>query len=93
MHAAFWLSPQTIALAVIGPGMVLGEMAFLNGIARTAYAHAGPDGALVGAIGWDTFQGWTDAYPEAALAFMTALARMGIRRLGSTSQELRIAMQ
>lgn len=82
-----------LRLAVIGPGMVLGEMAFLNGIARTAYAHAGPDGALVGAIGWDTFQGWTDAHPEAALAFMTALARMGIRRLGSTSQELRIAMQ
>lgn len=81
-----------LRLAVIGPGMVLGEMAFLNGIARTAYAHAGPDGALVGAIGWDTFQGWTDAYPEAALSFMTALARMGIRRLGSTSQELRIAM-
>ncbi len=81
-----------LRLAVIGPGMVLGEMAFLNGIARTAYAQAGPDGALVGAIGWDTFQGWTDAHPEAALSFMTALARMGIRRLGSTSQELRIAM-
>lgn len=82
-----------LRLAVIGPGMVLGEMAFLNGIARTAYAHAGPDGALVGSIGWEAFQTWTQAHPDAALLFMTALARMGIRRLGSTSQELRIAMQ
>lgn len=81
-----------LRLAVIGPGMVLGEMAFLNGIPRTAFAHAGPEGAELGAVGWDTFQRWTAAHPEAALGFMTALARMGIRRLGSTSQELRIAM-
>ncbi len=81
-----------LRLAVIGPDMVLGEMAFLNGIPRTAYAHAGPAGAELGAIEWGAFLGWSAAHPEAALTFMTALARMGIRRLGSTSQELRIAM-
>lgn len=82
-----------LRLAVIGPGMVFGEMAFLNGIARTAFAHAGPSGALVSAIAWSEYEDWAGEYPDAALGVMRELARMGIRRLGATSQELRAAME
>jgi SulP family sulfate permease len=84
---------QGLRLASIGPGVVFGEMAFLNGIARTAYAHASADNAVVCTLEWDAFQSWSGAYPEAALGFMKELARIGIRRLGTTSQELRAAME
>lgn len=84
---------QGLRLASIGPGVVFGEMAFLNGIARTAYAHASAENAVVCTLEWDAFQSWSGAYPEAALGFMKELARMGIRRLGTTSQELRAAME
>ena len=84
---------QGLRLASIGPGVVFGEMAFLNGIARTAYAHAGAGSALVSTLEWEVFNAWSGAYPEAALGFMKELARMGIRRLGATSQELRAAME
>jgi sulfate permease, SulP family len=79
-------------LSVIGAGAVFGEMAFLNGIPRSAYAHAGKQGATVSTLTWEAFQTWSKQHPDAALAFVTALARMGIRRLGTTSQELRAAM-
>jgi SulP family sulfate permease len=82
-----------LRLAVIGAGSVFGEMAFLNGIARTAYAHVGDSGATVSTLSWEQFQEWSQASPVAALAFVTALAKMGIRRLGATSQELRAAME
>jgi len=82
-----------LRLAVIGSGMVFGEMAFLNGIARTAFAHAGPAGALVNAIAWNDYEDWAREHPEAGLGVMRELARMGIRRLGATSQELRAAME
>jgi SulP family sulfate permease len=84
---------QGIRLAVIGQGMVFGEMAFLNGIARTAYAHAGPQGAEILSISWADYKAWSVQSPEGALGFMKELARMGIRRLGTTSQELRAALQ
>lgn len=79
-------------LSVIGPGMVFGEMAFLNGIARTAYAYAGPGGADVCELEWTAFQAWSQQYPQAALSLMHEFARMGIRRLGATSLELRAAL-
>jgi SulP family sulfate permease len=82
-----------LRLASIGPGVVFGEMAFLNGIARTAYAHANAGGARVCTLEWNSFKTWSQEYPEAALGFMKQLARMGIRRLGTTSQQLRAAME
>lgn len=84
---------QGLRLSVIGAGAVFGEMAFLNGIARTAYAHAGPHGAVLNSLSWERFQQWSRDDPEGALLFITALARMGIRRLGGISQELRAAME
>ncbi|MDI1246988.1 MAG: cyclic nucleotide-binding domain-containing protein [Rhodoferax sp.] len=87
------LAGQGLRLASIGPGVVFGEMAFLNGIVRTAYAHAGTGSALVSTLEWETFDAWSNAHPEAALGFMTKLARLGIRRLGAISQELRAAME
>ena len=82
-----------LRLASIGPGVVFGEMAFLNGIARTAYAHADAGGARVCTLEWNTFKTWSQDHPEAALGFMKQLARIGIRRLGTTSQQLRAAME
>lgn len=87
------LPGQGLRLASIGPGVVFGEMAFLNGIPRTAYAHASAEITVVCTLEWEAFQTWSGVYPEAALGFMKELARMGIRRLGATSQELRAAME
>ena len=84
---------QGLRLASIGPGVVFGEMAFLNGIPRTAYAHASVETTLVCTLEWDVFNNWSGVHPEAALDFMKELARLGIRRLGTTSQELRAAME
>jgi SulP family sulfate permease len=84
---------QGLRLASIGPGVVFGEMAFLNGIPRTAYAHASSATAVVCTLEWDVFKKWSGVHPEAALDFMKELARLGIRRLGTTSQELRAAME
>ena len=84
---------QGLRLSVIGAGAVFGEMAFLNGIARTAYAHAGAHGAVLNSLSWERFQQWSRDDAEGALLFITALARMGIRRLGGISQELRAAME
>ena len=82
-----------LRLAAIGPGMVFGEMGFLSGMPRTASAFAGPQGATTSALEWSDFLAWTEQEPEAALAFMAQLARMEIRRLGKTTQELRAAMK
>ncbi len=87
------LPEQGVRLSVIGAGAVFGEMAFLNGMARTAYAHAGSQGALLNTLTWERFQQWRQSDPEGALLFITALARMGIRRLGASSRELRAAME
>jgi SulP family sulfate permease len=84
---------QGLRLAVIGPGMVFGEMAFLSGSARTAFAIAGQDGATVCSLEWADYQAWARDEPDAALIFMSQLARMEIRRLGNTTQELRAAME
>ncbi len=84
---------QGLRLASIGSGVVFGEMAFLNGIPRSAYAHASAETTLVWTLEWDVFKSWSGVYPEAALGFMKELARLGIRRLGATSQELRAAME
>ncbi len=82
-----------LRLAAIGPGMVFGEMGFLSGMPRTASAFAGPQGATTSTLEWSDFLAWTEHEPEAALAFMAQLARMEIRRLGKTTQELRAAME
>lgn len=79
-------------LSVIGAGAVFGEMAFLNGMPRTAYAYAGDRGATIGRLGWDDFQAWSAEHPHSALTFITALARASTLRLSATSQQLRAAL-
>lgn len=83
---------KRLRLSVIGPGMFFGEMAFLNGVGRTAFAHAGMSGAVVWSLDWEVFQAWTRSYPDHALAFMNHLAQLFIRRFMNTSQELRAAL-
>ncbi len=86
-------SPNTgMRLSVIGSGAMFGEMAFFNGIPRTAYAHAGATGAQIGRLSWEDFQAWRHAFPQDALEFVTAVTRVEVRRLADTSQELRAAM-
>jgi sulfate permease, SulP family len=82
-----------LRLSVIGTGAVFGEMGFLSGMPRTAFGHAGPEGCTLALLGWEQFQAWSQEYPQAALAFVTALARKGVHRLAATSQELRAAME
>ncbi|MCL5969544.1 MAG: hypothetical protein M1359_10000 [Betaproteobacteria bacterium] len=48
---------------------------------------------MLSSLSWERFQQWSRDDPEGALLFITALARMGIRRLGGISQELRAAME
>lgn len=86
-------SPSTgMRLSVIGAGAMFGEMAFFNGMPRTAYAHAGEGGAQIGRLSWEDFQAWSQAYPTDALELVTAMTRVEVRRLAETSQELRAAM-
>ena len=84
---------QSLRLSVIGPGMFFGEMAFLNGIPRTAFAHASGNGAVLWNIDWHDFEHWTRAHPEHALSFMNQLTQQFIRRFANTSQELRAALE
>lgn len=79
-------------LSVIGAGAMFGEMAFFNGMPRTAYAHAGENGAEIGRLNWEDFQAWSKIYPQDALELVTAMTRVEVRRLADTSQELRAAM-
>lgn len=86
--------PDTgMRLSVIGAGAMFGEMAFLDGMPRTAYAHAGEAGAHIDRLSWNDFQQWSRSYPLDALAFVTALARVEVRRLSAASLELRAAME
>lgn len=86
-------TPHTgMRLSVVGAGAMFGEMAFFNGMPRTAYAYAGEAGAQIGRLSWDDFQSWSRAYPQDALEWVTAMARVEVRGLAETSQELRAAM-
>jgi len=64
----------------------------VNGIARAAYVHADADGTVISTLEWKTFKTWSLEHLEATLVFMKELARLGIRRLGAASQQLRVAM-
>lgn len=84
---------QGLRLAVVGPGRVFGEVAFLNGVPRTAHALAGEHGAVLATLEWDTYQRWARAHPDSAAQFMAALARVGLQRLEVTTADLRAALE
>jgi len=82
-----------LRLATVGRGQAFGEMAFLNGIARTAHALTLEQPARLLVLARDEFDAWAQQYPDEALVFMSRLAQVGIRRLGLTTRQLRAVLE
>ncbi|MBV7544520.1 cyclic nucleotide-binding domain-containing protein [Acidovorax sp. sic0104] len=88
-----WPPEKGLRLATVGPGMAFGEMAFLNGAARTASAGAERRPAQLVRLSRDDFDHWARQYPEAALRVMNNLAMVGARRLAVTTRQLRAVLE
>jgi SulP family sulfate permease len=91
--STLWPPDAGLRLATIGQGMTFGEMAFLNGEARTACAGAGHEDVHLLRLSRDAFERWAEAHPQAALTFMSNLALIGTRRLASTTRQLRAVLE
>ena len=88
-----WPPEHGLRLATVGPGMVFGEMAFLNGAERSASAGAERGAARLMRLPRERFDGWARQYPEAGLILMENLAQMGARRLAVTTRQLRSMLE
>ncbi|WP_082516913.1 SulP family inorganic anion transporter [Acidovorax sp. Leaf78] len=91
--ATQWPPETGLRLATVGPGMAFGDMAFLNGAARTASAGAERRPAQLVRLSRDQFDAWARLYPEAALTVMNNLAMIGARRLAATTRQLRAVLE
>jgi CRP-like cAMP-binding protein len=80
---AFGLDDREVALALRGPGELLGEMAALGGQRRTASAIAVDDHVEVGFLPAADFRAFLREYPDAALV----LIRMLVRRLAEADRD------
>ncbi len=88
-----WPPDKGLRLATVGPGMAFGEMAFLNGAARSACAGAERGPAHLVRLSRAHFDAWARQYPEAALTVMNNLAQIGARRLAVTTRQLRAVLE
>lgn len=88
-----WPPDKGLRLATVGPGMAFGEMAFLNGAARSACAGAERGPAHLVRLSRAHFDAWARQYPEAALTVMNNLAQIGARRLAATTRQLRAVLE
>ncbi|KRC24280.1 SulP family inorganic anion transporter [Acidovorax sp. Root217] len=88
-----WPPERGLRLATVGPGMAFGEMAFLNGAARTASAGAELGPAQLARLSRAHFDAWAHRYPEAALTVMNNIAQIGARRLAVTTRQLRAVLE
>ena len=88
-----WPPERGLRLATVGPGMAFGEMAFLNGAARSASAGAERQPAELVRLSRAHFDAWARQYPEAALTVMNNLAQIGARRLAVTTRQLRAVLE
>ncbi|MES2613174.1 MAG: SulP family inorganic anion transporter [Pseudomonadota bacterium] len=88
-----WPPERGLRLATVGPGMAFGEMAFLNGAARTASAGAELGPAQLVRLSRAHFDAWAHRYPEAALTVMNNIAQIGARRLAVTTRQLRAVLE
>lgn len=91
--ATRWPPGEGVRLATIGRGMVFGEMAFLNGLPRTACAGCEAEPAELMCLDRQAFDRWAAGYPREALVVLTNLALMGTRRLAATTRQLRAALE
>ncbi|KQB59955.1 cyclic nucleotide-binding domain-containing protein, partial [Acidovorax sp. SD340] len=88
-----WPPDKGLRLATVGPGMAFGEMAFLNGAARSACAGSERGPAHLVRLSRAHFDAWARQYPEAALTVMNNLAQIGARRLAVTTHQLRAVLE
>lgn len=88
-----WPPDKGLRLATVGPGMAFGEMAFLNGAARSACAGAERGTAHLVRLSRAHFDAWARQYPEAALMVMNNLAQVGARRLAVSMRQLRAVLE
>ncbi len=88
-----WPPERGLRLATVGPGMAFGEMAFLNGAARTASAGAELGAVHLVRLSRAHFDAWAREYPAAALTLMNNLAQIGARRLAVTTRQLRAVLE
>jgi SulP family sulfate permease len=88
-----WPPERGLRLATVGPGMAFGEMAFLNGAARTASAGAELGPAQLVRLTRARFDAWGQQYPAAALTVMNNIAQIGARRLAVTTRQLRAVLE
>jgi CRP/FNR family transcriptional regulator, cyclic AMP receptor protein len=80
---AYGADQREVVLAIRGPGELLGEMAALGGLRRTASAVA-VDDVEVGILRGEEFREFLRDRPDAALV----LIRMLVRRLAESSRDL-----
>lgn len=88
-----WPPDKGLRLATVGPGMAFGEMAFLNGAARSASAGVERGTAHLVRLSRAHFDAWARQHPEAALTVMNNLAQIGARRLAVTTRQLRAVLE
>jgi SulP family sulfate permease len=91
--ATAWPPNQGLRLATIGHGMAFGEMAFLNGQARSAFAGCESGTAELAVLSRQAFDSWALAHPGDALVLMGNLATVGTRRLAATTRQLRAVLE
>jgi sulfate permease, SulP family len=82
-----------LRLATVGRGQAFGEMAFLNGTPRTAYALVKEQSASLLVLTKPQFDAWASSYPSDALSFMSCLAQVSNRRLALTTRQLRAVLE
>ncbi len=82
-----------LRLATVGRGQAFGEMAFLNGTARTAYALTREQAAKLLVLSKSDFDGWAGRNPSDALVFVSNLAQVTNRRLALTTRQLRAVIE
>lgn len=78
---------EPLRVATFGPGMVFGEMAFLDGSARSARAFA-VNSCLLFTLTRPGFAAWSEHYPRDAQVLLTALATQLSQRLRATTGQL-----
>lgn len=88
-----WPPSSGLRLATVGQGMPFGEMAFLNGRARTACAGAERGAVSVARLSRAAFEAWAVHHPRDALQFLSNLALVGTHRLAATTRQLRMVLE
>lgn len=91
--ATAWPPAAGLRLAAVGQGMVFGEMAFLNGLSRTACAGTEEQAGSLLRLARADFEIWAEKHPHDALVFMGNLAQLGTRRLAATTRQLRAVLE